>query len=92
MPGDPSIVAEIAERTLGRLLDRRRPVATYRLQLHSGFRFRDAAALVPYLAALGISDVYLSPYFAAMPGSRHGYDVVDHQRLNPEIGGEEELE
>lgn len=62
------------------------PRATYRLQLNSGFRFADATALVPYLAALGVSHVYLSPYFKARPGSLHGYDIVDHNALNPEIG------
>src|ERR1700686_3392162 len=60
--------------------------ATYRLQFHHGFTFRDAEALVPYLARLGISHVYASPLMAARPGSTHGYDIVDHNRLNPEIG------
>jgi (1->4)-alpha-D-glucan 1-alpha-D-glucosylmutase len=67
----------------------RRPASTYRLQLHSDFGFDAAAAVVPYLAELGISDLYLSPVLTAAPGSRHGYDVVDHGRLNPELGGEE---
>ena len=71
---------------------RRTPVATYRLQLHKGFRFRDATARVPYLARLGISHVYASPFLKARPGSMHGYDVVDHRRINPEIGTEDELE
>ncbi len=62
------------------------PAATYRLQLHAGFTFRDATKIVPYLAELGISDVYTSPYLAANPGSTHGYDVVDYGRINPEIG------
>ncbi|HEY6100805.1 MAG TPA: malto-oligosyltrehalose synthase, partial [Anaeromyxobacter sp.] len=66
----------------------RRPASTYRLQLHSGFGFDDAARVVPYLAALGVSDLYLSPPLAAASGSTHGYDVVDHARLNPELGGE----
>ncbi|MGH8734479.1 MAG: 4-alpha-glucanotransferase, partial [Burkholderiales bacterium] len=68
------------------------PVATYRLQLHKGFRFADATALVPYLAKLGISHVYASPFLKARPGSVHGYDVVDHRKLNPDIGTEAELE
>jgi (1->4)-alpha-D-glucan 1-alpha-D-glucosylmutase len=68
------------------------PRATYRLQLHAGFRFSDATAIVPYLAELGISHVYCSPYLRARPGSTHGYDVVDHQTLNPEIGTREDLE
>ncbi len=67
----------------------RRPASTYRLQLHAGFGFDDAAAVVPYLDALGITDVYLSPVLASAPGSTHGYDVVDHGRLDPELGGEE---
>jgi (1->4)-alpha-D-glucan 1-alpha-D-glucosylmutase len=66
----------------------RRPISTYRLQLTDGFGFRDAAHVVPYLHELGISDVYLSPPFASVPGSTHGYDVVDHNTLRPELGGE----
>ncbi len=62
------------------------PRATYRLQLSRAFTFAHAAALVPYLAALGISHVYCSPYLRARPGSSHGYDIVDHGALNPEIG------
>ena len=62
------------------------PTATYRLQLHHGFTFAHARALVPYLARLGISHVYASPFFRAAPGSMHGYDVCDHNELNPEIG------
>jgi (1->4)-alpha-D-glucan 1-alpha-D-glucosylmutase len=67
----------------------RTPSATYRLQLHAEFGFRAAAEIVPYLARLGVSELYLSPIFSAAPGSTHGYDVLDHQRLNPEFGGEE---
>jgi (1->4)-alpha-D-glucan 1-alpha-D-glucosylmutase len=63
------------------------PRATYRLQLHSDFTFDDASALVPYLADLGMSHVYCSPYLRARAGSRHGYDIVDHSELNPELGG-----
>jgi (1->4)-alpha-D-glucan 1-alpha-D-glucosylmutase len=65
------------------------PRATVRLQLHAGFDFRAAAAIVPYLDRLGASHVYASPINAARPGSEHGYDVTDHTRLNPELGGEE---
>src|SRR5437763_3167775 len=65
------------------------PRATYRVQLHAGFTFDDAAAIVDYLADLGISHLYCSPFLQAAPGSTHGYDVVDHHRLNPELGGEE---
>src|SRR5437763_286830 len=64
------------------------PRATYRLQLHRGFPFRAAAAVVPYLAELGVSDAYASPILQARPGSTHGYDVVDHGKINPELGGE----
>ncbi len=63
------------------------PRATYRLQLHLGFSFDDAAALVPYLADLGISHVYCSPPLRSRPGSLHGYDVTDHGEINPELGG-----
>ena len=64
------------------------PRATYRLQFHKGFGFADAAALAPYLAKLGISHVYASPWLKARPGSLHGYDIVDHRQLNPELGDE----
>jgi (1->4)-alpha-D-glucan 1-alpha-D-glucosylmutase len=64
------------------------PRATYRLQLTADFKFEHAAAVVPYLKALGISHVYASPFTTARKGSTHGYDVVDHTRLNPELGGE----
>lgn len=66
----------------------RTPKSTYRLQLHKGFTFDDASAIAEYLRRLGISHVYSSPYLQAAPGSMHGYDVVDHQRLNEELGGE----
>jgi (1->4)-alpha-D-glucan 1-alpha-D-glucosylmutase len=62
------------------------PRATYRLQFHAGFGFADAKAIVPYLAALGISHLYASPITMARPGSLHGYDVIDFNRLNPELG------
>ena len=65
------------------------PLATYRLQLTKAFDFDDAARLVPYLKALGISHVYASPFLKARGGSLHGYDIVDHAALNPELGGEE---
>src|SRR4051794_41058000 len=64
------------------------PRATYRLQLHKGFPFADAAAVVPYLAELGVSDAYTSPILRARAGSMHGYDVVDHAKINPELGGD----
>ena len=62
------------------------PRATYRLQFGAGFGFAEAAALAPYLARLGISHVYASPYLAARPGSAHGYDIIDHGHLNPDLG------
>lgn len=64
------------------------PRASYRLQLNAGFGFDAAAALVPYLAELGISHCYCSPYLKARPGSSHGYDIIDHDTLNPELGDE----
>ena len=67
------------------------PRATLRLQFHKGFTFADAARLVPYFSALGISHVYASPILTARPGSLHGYDVVDPTRVNPELGGEDGL-
>ena len=63
------------------------PVSTYRLQLHAAFPLPSAAAVVPYLARLGIAAVYTSPYFTASAGSTHGYDVVNHNEVNPELGG-----
>jgi len=66
--------------------------ATVRLQLHSDFTLDDAVPLVPYFARLGISHVYASPILKARAGSRHGYDVVDPTRVNPQLGGEAALE
>jgi (1->4)-alpha-D-glucan 1-alpha-D-glucosylmutase len=63
-----------------------RPESTYRLQFHAGFTFADATAIVDYLADLGVTHAYASPYLAARAGSTHGYDVIDPTRLNPEIG------
>ncbi|MCC6383072.1 MAG: malto-oligosyltrehalose synthase [Dehalococcoidia bacterium] len=63
------------------------PLGTYRLQLHRGFGFAEARAAAGYLARLGVSHLYLSPVFTATPGSEHGYDVVDHSQINPELGG-----
>jgi len=63
------------------------PLATYRLQLSRDFPFEAAADLVPYLAELGISHLYASPFLKARAGSAHGYDIVDHNQLNPELGG-----
>ena len=77
-------------RVKERLASRRLPEATYRLQVNHAFTFRDARRIVDYLAALGISDCYLSPYMMANAGSEHGYDIVDHNALNPEIGSEQD--
>ncbi|HSE96160.1 MAG TPA: alpha-amylase family glycosyl hydrolase, partial [Methylomirabilota bacterium] len=76
---------EASERSAGGL---RVPVSTYRLQLHQGFTFEDARSLVPYLAALGVTDVYLSPFLQPCSAVSHGYDVADHGRINAALGGE----
>ena len=78
---------ECVERVLH--TDARVPVSTYRVQMHKDFNFADAQAIVGYLKQLGIGDFYSSPIFEARPGSMHGYDVTRHDRLNPELGGEE---
>ncbi len=65
------------------------PLATYRLQLTADFGFDRAAEVVPYLKALGITHLYASPFMKARRGSTHGYDITDHSKLNPELGGEE---
>ncbi|NUN24286.1 MAG: malto-oligosyltrehalose synthase [Candidatus Jettenia caeni] len=66
------------------------PSATYRLQFNVHFKFTDARDIISYLHDIGISDIYASPYFKAKEGSLHGYDIVDHNTLNPEVGTEEE--
>ena len=63
-------------------------IGTYRLQLHAGFTLKDAERILPYLAELGVSHVYLSPCLQAFPGSTHGYDVTDPRRINADLGGE----
>jgi (1->4)-alpha-D-glucan 1-alpha-D-glucosylmutase len=68
------------------------PTATYRLQLNPHFTFRDAAAIVPYLSELGISHFYASPYLRARSGSMHGYDIIDHSSINPELGTPDDYE
>ncbi len=96
MRGEREIVREQARRLLdevaGELAAARQPVASYRLQLHKGFPFDAAAAVLPYLAELGITDLYTSPILQAAPGSMHGYDVIDHGSFNAELGGEEGYE
>lgn len=93
MPGAPSPsptaaswCSAVAADVTRRRADRR---ATYRVQMHAGFTFDDAAAVADYLADLGISHLYLSPVLQAAPGSTHGYDVVDPTRVNGELGGDE---
>lgn len=73
------------------ILVTRIPVSTYRLQFNRQFKFSDAKNIVSYLHSLGISDIYASPYFKTREGSLHGYDIVDHNTLNPEIGTEDEF-
>jgi (1->4)-alpha-D-glucan 1-alpha-D-glucosylmutase len=68
------------------------PTSTYRLQFSKDFTFADASRLIPYLKELGISHVYASSYLKARPGSAHGYDIIDHNEINPEIGTWEEFE
>lgn len=68
------------------------PLATYRLQLNHDFTFSQATSIVSYLADLGISHCYVSPCLKARPGSMHGYDIVDHNSFNPEIGTAEEFD
>ncbi len=81
----------IVAAPLGNLdLPKRIPVATYRLQFNYQFRFSDARSIVPYLHDLGISDCYASPYFKAKKRSLHGYDILDHNALNPEIGSQKD--
>ncbi len=67
------------------------PVATYRLQFHKEFTFEAFERIIPYLQKLGVSTIYVSPIFAATPGSTHGYDGTNPHRVNPEIGTEEQL-
>ena len=81
-----SLADEVLAEAIARSTGSRLPVATYRLQLCAEFTLAEATEMVGYLAALGVSDVYASPLLQAMPGSPHGYDVVDHQTLNAEIG------
>ena len=89
----PSVAAELYASLKQEFLRQHNiPLATYRLQFHRGFRFTDAALLAPYFERLGVSHVYSSPYFNAAAGSTHGYDVIDHNSLNPEVGSSEEHE
>lgn len=67
------------------------PTATYRIQFNKDFTFLQALEIVPYLAQLGVSHIYASPFFRARPGSMHGYDIINHTEFNPEIGNAEDL-
>lgn len=73
-------------------VEARVPRATYRLQFNKDFTFDDATKILPYLARLGVSHVYCAPILRARPGSMHGYDVVAHDQINPELGGAEGFE
>lgn len=84
----PELVSNLVNAVLETVQARSAPpVSTYRLQLHAGFDFYAAAAVVPYLKELGVTHVYASPYLQAQHGSTHGYDVVDYGRVNEELGG-----
>jgi (1->4)-alpha-D-glucan 1-alpha-D-glucosylmutase len=83
-------LAEQSEKTRGAM--RKIPRATYRIQFNENFRLADALALVPYFHDLGVSHIYASPLFKAVPHSLHGYDVCDFSQINPEIGTEKDLE
>ena len=67
------------------------PVSTYRIQFHKDFTLRNLIGIIPYLHGLGVSTVYASPIFKAVPGSTHGYDILEPHALNPEIGTEADL-
>ena len=87
------LVEQIFDGVTVRLKERQHvPTATYRLQFNRFFTFAQARALVPYLHRLGISDLYASPYLRARAGSLHGYDIVGHNELNPEVGSQAEYD
>jgi (1->4)-alpha-D-glucan 1-alpha-D-glucosylmutase len=92
-PGNPGTGPDLAGLASGLLREslarRRIPSATYRLQLNQDFSFHDAGGLAPYLRALGVAACYVSPVLQARAGSRHGYDVCDHSRLSPDLGGQQ---
>ncbi len=85
LPGSPLA----AESGVPNQLSTHLPLSTYRVQLRPEFGFAEAASVAPYLADLGISHLYSSPYLQAARGSTHGYDVIDPTRVNDELGGEE---
>src|SRR5262245_40195794 len=80
-----SLVAAVRKQVAAEAL----PDSTYRLQFRGAFTFEDAARIAPYLASLGVTHVYASPYMQATPGSQHGYDLVDPNALSQELGGED---
>jgi len=87
-----TLARQIVEEVLREIQSRRRHRgSTYRFQFNKQFTFKDATARIPYLQALGITHVYASPFLKAQPGSGHGYDVTDHNQINPELGSEEEF-
>ncbi len=86
-----STSSQVSENRQSQLVNRL-PRATYRLQLSNNFGLKQCAELVDYLDRLGMSDLYLSPLFQARSDSQHGYDVVDHTRVEPAFGGREALE
>jgi (1->4)-alpha-D-glucan 1-alpha-D-glucosylmutase len=79
---------ELFDLAANKLAAPRVPTATYRVQFNRTFTFEDARALLDYFADLGVSDLYASPFFRARPGSMHGYDLVDHNALDPSIGAQ----
>jgi len=87
MEGDATACSGLV---LGRMKTRSIPLSTYRLQFNRSFTFSQAAELVPYLSELGITHCYASPYLRSRPGSMHGYDIIDHHHLDPEIGTPED--
>ena len=89
--GSRSLRASAARAEEERAVHARIPVSTYRLQFNRDFTFADARSLVEYFCELGVTDCYSSPILKARPGSVHGYDIVDHSQVNPELGGEEQL-
>src|SRR5690242_4835214 len=82
-------LAEVLEQIVSETGNR--PLSTYRIQFHSGFGLQQARELVDYLHDLGVSHLYASPLLEARAGSAHGYDIINHDRLNPEIGSEDDL-
>ena len=86
-----TLVEQITSDVLREIDSRRKHRgSTYRFQFNGQFTFKDATAQIPYLHALGITHVYASPYLKSQPGSAHGYDVTDHNQINPELGAEED--